>query len=774
MATAVKVPHLRKPELPQTRRGGKPMGPEAMLAFCVGIAVFGSMAATQWVAFRLGFHPNLGRPMLPVGVLPPAVGWGCAVVGAGMMMWYGRTPATRRRAPAGLLLSLLGTAIALGPLYQPFLVVTWFKAYGSVPSYAALFRQAMYAAAVGGGVGVAGVMGLLSRGHSVKASTVHGSSSWGDGDEYRLSEKERREFHLEEKRRRSERVAEALLGREKGQATPAIPFPIIGRHPDGSLMVYRADSHGLTQAPTRSGKGVSFIVPNCLMFRGSLVVADVKSGENYFITARRRRELGQEAAALDPFRETGDHEYQVAFNPLDMVELVGPRARLARDDAAVIAEQLVPEAKGDNKHWSDEARSLWEGLILHVCVVADDARGLADKLDLEAFEAAVADDANAKGDTDVAGALKRALTVAASAAEEEDLDAELAVWDWSTGAPAAEEQEEATAGAEMLAEVAADWSWGDPDPEVTIGVAATGHPASAPPRDLIEARRLLTLPEEEFESLLHSMQRSRHVQVRRCANRLLQKDPKERSGVISSAQSATNWLDSEPMADVLSDAAPNKVDLSLLKKGRLSLYIVLHPDFLTTHGAWLRMMVDSCIRAISRTKGKPKDRVLMIFEEFANCGKMPRVIEALTLRGGFGVGFWLIVQDIGQLKSLYKESWSTIDANTAVKQYFGVEDMETAEYLSKRLGKATVFHTSGSVSRGKSFGKGGAGSLNTSESSSEVGRSLLTPREIQELADHEALLFVTRQKPLLVGKPVYWRDPEFAGAFDRNPLQDAA
>ena len=58
---------------------------------------------------------------------------------------------------------------------------------------------------------------------------------------------------------------------------------------------YSGDAHLCTVAPTRSGKGVGVIIPNLLTYEGPVVVFDPK-GENYQVTARRRRELGQRAA----------------------------------------------------------------------------------------------------------------------------------------------------------------------------------------------------------------------------------------------------------------------------------------------------------------------------------------------------------------------------------------------------------------------------------------------------------------------------------------------
>src|ERR1022692_960309 len=71
----------------------------------------------------------------------------------------------------------------------------------------------------------------------------------------------------------------------------------------GNLHVRAPRQHLLTIAPTRSGKGVSLIVPNLLNYRGAVLVVDPK-GENAWITALfRRKLLGQKTVILDPWGE---------------------------------------------------------------------------------------------------------------------------------------------------------------------------------------------------------------------------------------------------------------------------------------------------------------------------------------------------------------------------------------------------------------------------------------------------------------------------------------
>jgi type IV secretion system protein VirD4 len=129
----------------------------------------------------------------------------------------------------------------------------------------------------------------------------------------------------------------------------------------GPLVRYSGDAHILTVAPTGAGKGIGCVIPNLLDYPGSVLVTDPK-GENYAVTARRRRALGQRVMALDPFGLVGG---SACFNPLDELD---PAGFQIADDAAALAEMLVvrePRESGDSVFWSEEAKALLTGLIIH-------------------------------------------------------------------------------------------------------------------------------------------------------------------------------------------------------------------------------------------------------------------------------------------------------------------------------------------------------------------------------------------------------------------------
>jgi len=218
--------------------------------------------------------------------------------------------------------------------------------------------------------------------------------------------------------------------------------------------------------------------------------------------------------------------------------------------------------------------------------------------------------------------------------------------------------------------------------------------------------------------------------------------------------------------------AGSTVDLSVLKREAVSIYLILPTDRIDAYARWLRLMIACALLAVARTRGQPKERVLFLLDEFAHLGRMPPVQRHIGLAGGFGVTFWLIVQDLSQLRSAYGDTWPTFLANVDVLQGFGINDWETAEYLSKMTGEATILVESEHHSRGVSRGPHAQRQLGTGRTRSEQGRRLLLPDEVRRLSGEVELLFVKGGAPLLVERLSYLSDREFACRADPNPLYD--
>ena len=257
--------------------------------------------------------------------------------------------------------------------------------------------------------------------------------------------------------------------------------------------------------------------------------------------------------------------------------------------------------------------------------------------------------------------------------------------------------------------------------------------------------------------------------IARAAHRLQQKADRERSGVISTAQRQTHFLDSPAILRTLTG---NSLDLAQLKTEVLSLYCVIPPERLGSHGRWLRLVAGSAIQAMLHAPNLSPHRVLFLLDEFAQLGRLQPLEQAMTLLRGYGVRLWLLVQDLAQVRATYGPRTDSLLANAAVFQAFGTNDVQTAEYLSKRTGQTTVLSTSENRSTGQSFNRPILPTQQSSQahSSTESGRPLLTPDEVMRLPPSGELLFLAGTEPLLVDRADYLRDPEFRGLFAPNPM----
>ena len=140
---------------------------------------------------------------------------------------------------------------------------------------------------------------------------------------------------------------------------------ILGRF-HGRLLRAQGQLGVLLFAPPRSGKGVGFVIPNLLTWRGSAIVNDLKL-ENYEKTSGRRAQIGQQIVLFAPL---DTHGRTHAYNPLDFVSK--DRALRVNDVQAITAKLVTTPPRADPM-WTNEARSLLDGMILFLLDVNERA-----------------------------------------------------------------------------------------------------------------------------------------------------------------------------------------------------------------------------------------------------------------------------------------------------------------------------------------------------------------------------------------------------------------
>src|SRR5581483_6785066 len=437
---------------------------ESVTLLALGVTtLWAAWVASQCVGWYLHGRadPDLHSTLVPRSEL--ALIRMAAIATTAMALGSGVVHRTRPFAGVFVLIAFTVCAASTGVLYTPDHLVRWLIAWRATPAFASVARIAALVflpVECGAALVVLRALGAARSIH-MRPSTAHGSAGWGDA---------------------------TTLVRSTGV--------IVGRSPKGQLLRVALEGHAMTFAPTRSGKGISTVVPNLLTYPGSILVTDVKP-ELYAVTQRARAERGARVLALDPFHVAhAAQEHLATLNPFDLIDTDGPELI---DDARLLADLMVlteGREAGEQRFWNEEARSLLTGLCLHV---------------------------------------------------------------------------------------------------------ATSAPRGA--RTLPYVRALLTLAPDAFAELLATMQASPHAGglVARAADRLLQKAEKARSGVVSTAQSFTHFLDSPRIADALrSTTAQLSAVLEDFVAARATIYVVLPAERLESYAPWLRVVVGCVILRLMR------------------------------------------------------------------------------------------------------------------------------------------------------------------------------
>lgn len=137
---------------------------------------------------------------------------------------------------------------------------------------------------------------------------------------------------------------------------------LLGRK-GGRYLVFGGSEHILLEAPTRSGKGVSLVIPNLLNWPDSVVVLDVKR-ENFRRTAGFRKAGGQEVWLFDPLTSDGR---TARYNPLGYIDRTDQVAVI--DELQKIAVMLFPNPERGDPFWAESARTGFIGVGAYVAAM---------------------------------------------------------------------------------------------------------------------------------------------------------------------------------------------------------------------------------------------------------------------------------------------------------------------------------------------------------------------------------------------------------------------
>ena len=146
-------------------------------------------------------------------------------------------------------------------------------------------------------------------------------------------------------------------------------------------------------------------------------------------------------------------------------------------------------------------------------------------------------------------------------------------------------------------------------------------------------------------------------------------------------------------------------------------------------------------RADHKHGGELPIPVHFVMDEFANVALPDNFERVLATMRSRRISVSIIIQNMAQLKALFKDSWESVVGNCDTFLYLGGNEQSTHEYISKMLGKETI------DTRTRGITKGRNGSSNTNYQN--AGRELLTLDEVRLLDNSNALIFIRGEKPIM-------------------------
>lgn len=281
-------------------------------------------------------------------------------------------------------------------------------------------------------------------------------------------------------------------------------------------------------------------------------------------------------------------------------------------------------------------------------------------------------------------------------------------------------------------------------------------------RNLGMVHEYLSLPPSSFVKLIDAMQRSPLKVVRETAAEFARGcSSNEGLSILSSMVKGTSMFSLGRRSGVLCSRSDFAIE-DLFGAEPATLYLQVPVGDMSVYASWLRVMVGLANHASMAVAEVPAQRPLFVLDEAATLGEIKEIQDTIGQGRAYHQKMF-IYQDMAQLKKA-NAGWASVIANCQINVAFAVNDYDTADVLSKRLGDQTV----ATQSFGVSSGADAVLSHHQNMGQGEHGRRLLQPNEILHLDDDKALVSVQGvglKGPLLVSRMAYYREAMFAGMF---------
>lgn len=236
--------------------------------------------------------------------------------------------------------------------------------------------------------------------------------------------------------------------------------------------------------------------------------------------------------------------------------------------------------------------------------------------------------------------------------------------------------------------------------------------------------------------------------------------------IIISANSRLATLENKQVLRMLSRDELNLAELGIGVNGdgktKTALFCVI-PDSDKSYNYIIGMLYTQIFQELYyqadfNCGGRLPVHVTFMLDEFSNVALPDDYCSLLSTMRSREISSVIIIQNLAQIKALFKDTWETIPGNCDSLVYLGGNEQSTHEYISKLLGKATIDKKSSGETRGRQ----GSSSRNYDV----LGREIMTPDEVRKMDNKKCLIFIRGFDPILDSKYNPFKHPVFAQTAD--------
>lgn len=156
--------------------------------------------------------------------------------------------------------------------------------------------------------------------------------------------------------------------------------------------------------------------------------------------------------------------------------------------------------------------------------------------------------------------------------------------------------------------------------------------------------------------------------------------------------------------------------------------------------------------------GRLPIHVTFMMDEFSNVALPDDFCSLLSTMRSREISCIIIIQNLAQIKALFKDTWETIPGNSDTLVYLGGNESTTHKYISESLGKGTI----DKKSSGETKGRNGSSSRNYDV----LGRELLTSDEVRKLPNDQCIILIRGCDPIIDKKYNTFKHPLFKESED--------